>query len=45
MFLKHMYGLMENTDIATSLGERAQHFYNMTYASEENVDKWLRMFQ
>lgn len=45
MYLKHMYALTENTDMAASLGERAQHFYDMTYASEENVDKWLRMFQ
>ena len=45
MFLQHMYDLTEDVDMATSLGERAQHFYDTTYASEENVDKWLRMFQ
>lgn len=45
IFLRHMFDLSEDVDMATSLGERAQHFYDTTYASEENVDKWLRMFQ
>ena len=43
MFLQHMYDLTEDVDMATSLGERAQHFYDTTYASEENVDKWLEV--
>ena len=43
MFLQHMYDLTEDVDMATSLGERAQHFYDTTYASEENIDKWLEV--
>ena len=43
MFLQHMYDLTEDVYMATSLGERAQHFYDTTYASEENVDKWLEV--
>lgn len=45
IFLQHMYDLTEDADMAASLGERAQHFYDVTYASEENIDKWLQMFQ
>lgn len=43
MFLQRMYDLTEDVDMATSLGERAQHFYDTTYASEESVDKWLEL--
>lgn len=43
IFLRHMFDLSEDVDMATSLGERAQHFYDTTYASEENVDKWLEV--
>ena len=38
-----MFDLTEDVDMATSLGERAQLFYDMTYASEKNVDKWLEV--
>ena len=43
MFLQHMYALTEEADTAASLGERAQAFYDRTYAGEENVDKWLEV--
>ena len=42
-FLQHMYVLTEDDDMAAMLGNRAKHFYDTTYASAENVDKWLEV--
>ena len=42
-FLQHMYVLTEDDDMAVSLGARAKAFYDTTYASAENVDKWLEV--
>ena len=44
-FLQHMYVLTEDDNMAAMLGNRAKHFYDTTYASAENVDRWLRIFQ
>ena len=44
-FLQHMYVLTEDDDMAAMLGNRAKYFYDTTYASAENVDRWLRIFQ
>ena len=44
-FLQHMYVLTEDDNMAAMLGNRAKYFYDTTYASAENVDRWLRIFQ
>ena len=43
LFLQHMYALTEDDAMAVSLGARAKAFYDTTYASAENVDKWLEV--